>query len=280
MPRFREEAEVLSVEEAAAGVFLLSLRSGRITRSCGAGQFVMVRPIEGWGRCLMRPISVCDADRGRGTLKLLVRVAGKGTGRIARLTAGEAALVMGPLGSGFRVRGGERNAGSCVVVAGGIGVAPMPLLVRALRARGRRVHFVYGARTREGLCMDGEIEKRGCAVTIATDDGTAGLRGTACDAMRRLLDRVGGKPEIFACGPMPMLKAVAEEAGSRGLRCQVSVEQRMACGVGACLGCAVRTSDGSCAMVCRDGPVFEAERIFGLSGQRSGTGRVRNHAGV
>lgn len=204
---------------------------------------------------LRRPISIMDADAGAKTLTLGIRPKGEGTRLLCALPEGSALDLLAPLGRGFDL-GGARTLW---LVGGGVGAAP---LLYAAKEFGRRadVTAFLGFRTASMACALAGFEAAGRAV-LCTDDGSAGLRGTVIDAMNRRPDR----PDlVMACGPVPMLKAARDFCAARGIRGQLSLEQRMGCGYGACLTCACKTRDGgreAYERVCADGPVFDAERV-------------------
>jgi dihydroorotate dehydrogenase electron transfer subunit len=245
----RQETVVIRTQRrVAAGVRRLSFHSPRIARAGRPGTFVHVR-IDGRNDPLLRrPFSINDV-RGDEVF-ILYRAVGAGTGLLSRMKAGDALDIVGPLGHGFNVAGVKAP----VIIAGGMGLAPMPFLVRNLRLKGLRPRLYFGCRSRRDLlpvpCGPG---------TIASDDGTCGFRGPVTAAWERDIHQAPGCA-IFACGPWPMLRQVASLCLRYRLPCQVSLEAQMACGVGACQGCVVKGRDGY-RTVCQDGPVFGAAEI-------------------
>jgi dihydroorotate dehydrogenase electron transfer subunit len=199
---------------------------------------LLVRP----GPLLRRPFSVHRTGAGR--VEVLLRAVGEGTRLLLALRAGDRVSMLGPLGRGFAL---DPDAGSVALVSGGLGVAPMPLAAREARAAGLAVHWVHGARTGAELCAEWE----GAHVHWATDDGSRGRRGTALDAVPE------GVGQVLACGPNPMLAAVA----GRWPDAQVAIETAMACGTGVCLGCAVPRATGVFDRACTEGPVYRADSI-------------------
>ena len=204
-------------------------------------------------RLLPRPISICAIDKDRGTIRIVYRLAGEGTREFSTLKAGDSIEILGPLGNGFTVR--EEPA---ILIGGGIGIPPMLELAKSIP--GPKT-CVLGYRDEPFLLE--EFEKIS-PVAAASEDGKTGVMGTVLDAIRH--QGVEGKV-IYACGPMPMLKAVAEYAREKGLEAQVSLEERMACGIGACLGCICQTREKNHhtnvnnSRVCKDGPVFDAKEV-------------------
>lgn len=220
-----------------------------------AGQFVHIRVP---GHTLRRPISICEVDRDRGTLRLVFETKGSGTEALSQLAVGGLMDVMGPLGNGFTLLEPTANA---IVVGGGIGTPPM---LETAKHYAENATAILGFRDAAHVILDEEFDACGCDVRLATDDGSRGHKGFVTDLLRTRLQE-GGADILYACGPKPMLKAVAAVAKEFGVRCQVSMEERMGCGVGACLVCACeiarKNGDTTYKHVCKDGPVFEAEEV-------------------
>jgi dihydroorotate dehydrogenase electron transfer subunit len=218
-------------------MFVIGMRAPEIASSVRAGQFVNL----GWsgGPLLRRPFSVYRATGD--DIEVVLKAVGAGTADLVAMEPGDVLSCLGPLGRGFEIHG--RTA---TLISGGLGVAPMPLAARDARAAGARVIWVHGARTAAELCPEAD----GDEVVWATDDGTRGFHGTA----------VAAAPEgdvIVACGPNPMLAAVAR----RWPDAQVAVETYMGCGTGVCLGCAVPLQRGGYDRACKEGPVYRAADI-------------------
>lgn len=234
-------------------LFDITVRCPEIARQAVPGRFVMVR-CEGFA--LRRPLSICDAEGD--FLRLVFEVQGAGTAWLAGVNEGDGLDVLGPQGNGFDLGEASRPV---VFVGGGLGIFP---LLHACRAFGPRATVLLGFRTASLIALADDFRAAGVDLRLATDDGSAGHHGAVTDLLAARCDE-GLCAAIFACGPRPMLQAVAAEAIRRGIPCQVSLEERMACGVGACLGCAtkIRRSDGSetYAHVCSDGPVFDARVV-------------------
>ena len=216
----------------------------------GPDQFVHVKC--GHSRLLRRPISICDWGKNR--LRIVFEVRGEGTEWLARRKAGDTLDVLGPLGCGFQV---EREA-RCLLVGGGIGVPPM--LGCAQYAPGRCT-AILGFRSGDRVMLEEQFRSVCSQVQVATDDGSYGFHGYVDALVRRELEGDRGYDAVLACGPRPMLRNVARAAEDFGVRCLVSMEERMGCGVGACLVCACDMADGSRKHVCKDGPVFEAREV-------------------
>lgn len=250
---------------------------GRLAINCAAGyataepgQFVMLGLGNGVDPLLRRPFSIhrIVSEKGRvAGLEILYKVVGKATRMIAGLTAGDRVSLLGPLGRGFVVRPDFRRI---YIAAGGIGVAPMLFLVCRLKSRGRDLspcRFFVGGRSKQDLMCVDDLQDQGIDLHISTDDGSA---GDACFLTQPLARAVAEqKPDvIYACGPMDMLRCVADVAARQRVACQVSIESAMACGMGACLGCAVAAKNNGPGYrhVCLDGPVFDAAQLVWAAG--------------
>jgi len=246
----RLQARILSNREKKKGVFLMELKAPGIARSARPGQFIMVRPPHGSDPLLPRPFSIHDARDG--SVSILYRVVGRGTELLSGLGKGQALAVTGPLGRGFPIRAGNYRP---ALVAGGMGLAPMPFLAKKLAALGRVPKILYGCRTKGELLGPSTL-----GAVIATDDGSCGRRGLVTSLLEEELCRAGSC-RVFACGPWAMLRQVSLLCQKSQVPCQVSLEARMACGLGACQGCAVRGVHGGYLSVCSDGPVFDSRLI-------------------
>lgn len=253
----KETARVISQERISGDICSLVL-SVTFAGDVSAGQFVSLFPC-GKEKLLPRPISVCAADAAAGTIRLVYRVAGKGTKEFSQLMRGDEVEVMGPLGHGFPLE--EAKGKRVLLIGGGIGIPPLLFCAKALKGNAD-VTAAAGYRSDSTYLLE-ELEAL-CDVLVSTDDGSMGVHGTVLDAVRA----DGRKADlIFACGPRVMLRAVKEYAAERGIRAYVSMEERMACGVGVCLGCVCTTTAEDAhshvhnARVCTEGPVFAAEEV-------------------
>jgi len=254
-PGIIEQVGVLSNERLTEGIGLLTLEAPRIAETVEPGQFVHLRITEGADFILRRPFSVHRARAGR--IEILYQVVGLGTRALSEKTVGSEMDAIGPLGTGFTLFDGVSHA---LVVAGGLGAAPMGMLVERLAQKGIATTFAFGAPNRERLVrldMFGEIVRR---VEVSTDDGSIGVHGLVTEVVERVI-RDDAPDVIYVCGPEAMARAVAKQAERVGIKCQVSLERLMACGVGACLSCVVSTKDGL-KRACVDGPVFDAAQVL------------------
>lgn len=244
------------VETAKLNEFAYSfvLEAGRMGGLLQCGQFVHIKC--GENRLLRRPISVCSwqEDEPEDLLRIVFEVRGEGTAWLAQRKAGETLNVLGPLGRGFWNVAGE----TLLLVGGGIG-AP-PLLACAQHAAPRSV-AVLGFRDAGHAMLLDEFQQICRETVVTTDDGSLGRHGFVDAAVADLLEQEKGFTSILACGPKPMLKSVSKVAQRYGVPCQVSMEERMGCGVGACLVCACRMAGGHMRHVCKDGPVFDAKEV-------------------
>ena len=257
-----EKAVVLKKERLAEGIYGVWLKTAAANEA-RSGQFVMLNT-GSEAHLLGRPISICDIDRDRGSLRLVWRVAGYGTEELSRRKEGDGIDFIGPLGNGFYIAGAS-DIENIAVMGGGIGAPPLLGLVKALNRSGaKNIDVFLGYRSASPGLFLAEEFKGFAAVHIATEDGSEGTHGTVIDA----LNESGTSPGlIYACGPMPMLKAIKQHAEDKGISAYISLEERMACGVGACLGCVVKTKDRDShsqvknARICTEGPVFAAKDV-------------------
>ena len=257
-----ESAAVLRHAKAAEGIWELELEAPGIAESAQPGQFVNVTPpAAGWAM-LRRPFSI--AGRAGSRICLLIKGVGKATRAMGGLAPGDRLEVFGPLGSGFRILTGKKAS---ILVAGGYGMAGVAMLAERLSAgqEGGETTLIYGACNAAGLLWKERLEGiKGLTVRYATEDGSAGFKGTAVGLLRALLKEPSlRETAVYACGPMAMLKALWLETRLDSI--QVAVEARMACGIGICQGCAVplagRSGHEKYARACKEGPVFEAREI-------------------
>jgi dihydroorotate dehydrogenase electron transfer subunit len=230
-----------------------------ISQKAKPGQFVMIKVSDRIDPLLRRPFSVYSI--GKKTLEIIYDLVGKGTRVMSEMKTGEEVDLLGPLGNGFVIKKGIKKA---VLVAGGIGVAPLRTLGEQLNGR-TDITVYLGAKSSSGLLGVPEFESVG-KVIIATEDGSTGFRGKVTDLIERDLKASQPLPHLFSCGPPPMLEKISEFAQKKGFPCQVSLEAYMGCGIGACLGCAVKvkTRGNKCdyRRACTDGPVFESSTVI------------------
>ncbi len=242
-------ATVLENVRIAEGVYSLTFAAEELP--VNAGQFCMVG-VNGFP--LRRPIAICKSEGERYTV--CYRVQGAGTKRLSQTyKPGEALSVLLPLGNGFSLEEGQRRV---AVVGGGVGVFPLVAAIRQF-AEEKQIYAYMGFRSRSSVCMEYDL-RRGEKLVLATDDGSVGYHGTAVQAFMEDIEKV--QPDaVLACGPTPMLRALKSATEGRGIPVYASLEERMGCGVGACLVCVCEKKDGTHARVCKDGPVFELGEV-------------------
>lgn len=257
MTQKKIKAAVYSQVQLAEGIFSMWLGAGEMAKAAVPGQFIAVYPNDS-ARLLPRPISICETDPEKELLRIVYRVAGEGTKELSSCRAGDTLSIMGPLGNGFPLK--DKKA---LLIGGGIGIPPMLELAKALSCEKTAV---LGYRDSQTFLAE-EIGKY-AGLAVATEDGSVGTKGTVLDAIKAQ----GLKADIiYACGPTPMLRALKEYAAKEGIECWISLEERMACGVGACLGCVCHSKDVDehsnvrNKRVCKDGPVFLADEVEMLS---------------
>lgn len=261
--RLNKSALLISNRRIAEGIYAMELSEPGLAAEVRPGQFVMMAIDDGIEPFLRRPFSVAGIDRGAGTIKLVYQVTGKGSAMMSAWETGRRVDLLGPLGNGFTW---DNLSGAAVLAGGGMGIAPLLPLAKALREHGKEVTVFAGARSLDLLFGLPSFNEYGCEVQIATEDGSGGMTGFATLPLELRLRAgfpgVGGA--LYACGPAPFLKAVADLCGTYKAEAQLSMEERMGCGFGACMGCSVqiRTADGiKRKRVCYDGPVFTAGEV-------------------
>ena len=257
--KFQETVTVVSQKQIGTGIYDLTIQTKEIAAAAKAGQFVSVYSNDA-SKLLPRPISLCGIDRKAGTLRLVYRVTGEHTGteEFSRLQAGDTMKIMGPLGNGFTVEKGRK----AFRIGGGIGVPPMLQLAKEMKDAGENFQIVMGYRDAGTFLLD-EFKEQGESF-VATEDGSVGTKGNVLDAIRENhLDA----DVIYACGPTPMLRALKAYAEEQNMTCYVSMEERMACGIGACLACVCNSTEKDAhsnvknKRICKEGPVFNAKEV-------------------
>lgn len=255
MGKVKMTAKVVSQQALTDDIFSMWIQADEIAGAAVPGQFISVYTKDA-GKLLPRPISLCQVDKEKGQLRIVYRVVGAGTSQFSVYQAGDDIEIMGPLGNGFPL---ERAAGKKVfLIGGGIGIPPMLELARQLDCEKQAV-LGY----RDVLFLNDEFEKFS-DVYVATEDGSAGTKGNVLDAIRENGLKAG---VIFACGPTPMLRALKAYAEEHEIECWLSLEEKMACGIGACLACVCQSKEVDehshvhNKRICKDGPVFLAQEV-------------------
>ncbi len=263
--KFEEMAVVVEQKSLGNGIFDLTLKTEKIAEYAKAGQFVSVYPNNA-SKLLPRPISLCGFDKEKKTIRLVYRVTGENTGteEFSKLKKDDEIRILGPLGNGFTVEPGKK----AFLIGGGIGVPPMLQLAKEIRKSNEtsdvktEFEVVMGYRDAGTFLLD-EFKEQG-STYVATEDGSVGTKGNVIDAIK---DNNLKADVIYACGPMPMLRALKAFAEENNMECYVSMEERMACGIGACLACVCKTKDKDShsnvnnKRICKEGPVFNAKEV-------------------
>lgn len=250
--KFEENVTVIRQEEIAENIYSMWIRTEQIAAHAKAGQFVSVYCNDG-SRLLPRPISICEINKEEASLRLVYRVAGKGTDEFSGFHTGAKVRILGPLGNGF-----PKQKKSAFLIGGGIGIPPMLELAKELDCEKK---IILGFRD-ELFLMD-EFRAQG-EVYVATEDGSAGVKGNVLDAIHENKLKAD---IIYTCGPTPMLRALKEYAAENEIECWISMEERMACGIGACLACVCKSKEKDAhsnvnnKRICKEGPVFLAGEV-------------------
>lgn len=251
--KFKEQAIVIRQEEISYGIYSMWLKTEKIAAHAKAGQFISLYCHDG-SRMLPRPISICEIDAEDNALRIVYRVAGKGTEEFSTLRTGRQVEIVGPLGNGFPQK--EKKA---FLIGGGIGIPPMLQLAKELKCEKQ---IVLGYRDDE-LFLKDEFKGLG-EIYVATEDGSHGTDGNVLDAIR---ENGLSADIIYACGPTPMLRAIKQYAAEKNIECWISLEEKMACGIGACLACVCKSKEKDShtnvnnKRICKEGPVFRAEEV-------------------
>ena len=254
--QFIENCQVINNSKVAPKTYRMELIAPQICHIARPGQFVMVETNKGYDPLLRRPLSIHNVKDS--TLFLLYKRVGKGTNELSQIKPGDDLSILGPNGHGFEIANLQKHG----LVGGGVGVAPLLHLASKIRKEriNDKITVFIGGQNKYDLLAIKELELVVDQIEISTDDGSAGYHGFVTDIVARLT----GQWAIYTCGPQPMMEIVAKIAKGEKWPCQVSLEAHMACGMGACLGCAVKTKDltGKMVHVCKNGPVFEANEIW------------------
>ena len=250
-------AEIIRHTSLSDGIFDMTLKAEEIAKEAKAGQFISVY-LNNQSKILPRPLSICGIDKEAGTLRIVYRTDGDGTKELSDYKEGEMVKILGPLGNGFTQK--DKKA---ILIGGGIGIPPMLELAKSIKAAGTcEFVSVMGYRDAQTFLLDEFKEQGDCYV--ATEDGSVGAKGNVLDAMKEYKLNAD---VIYACGPTPMLRALKAYAAEQGMTCYISMEERMACGIGACLACVCDSKEKDAhsnvknKRICKEGPVFLAEEV-------------------
>ena len=256
------KAKIIKKEEIIKNIFKFKIEAKEIVKNANPGQFIEIKVNDSIEPFLRRPISIYNMDKNLGILEFIFQVKGKGTALLATKQEGDLIDIIGPLGKGiFNFL--EYN--NIAIIGGGIGVFPLYELAKEANTNSKEINTYLGFRNKDFVLLEKEFKKVSNNLIITTDDGSYSNKGFAIDFLRRDIDEK--KIEcIFACGPLPMLKAIKNLASEKNIPCQISLEELMACGLGVCLGCAVKKATSSnenpqYMHVCKAGPVFDANDV-------------------
>lgn len=261
----QKKVKIIFNKPLAKNYFRLRFEWPQLAKESKPGQFIQVRISESFEPLLRRPFGIHRVSGG--AVEILYQIVGQGTKMLSQKNTGDYLNVLGPLGNGFKISTPHTlNATRCILVAGGMGVAPLTFLAEKLTKRKTKNEkgktlVLIGAKTQNHILCADEFKRIGCEIKIATDDGSAGFKGYVSELLNKLLSTIDCWPStIYACGPKPMLKEIQKICAAKKLSCQASFEENIACGLGACLGCAIKTMKGF-KKVCFDGPVFEIKEV-------------------
>ncbi|HOM03024.1 MAG TPA: dihydroorotate dehydrogenase electron transfer subunit [Acetivibrio sp.] len=251
--------KIESIEKIAKSIYKMTVKSEYISENARPGQFVNVKCCEGLNALLRRPISICSVDRERGTFDIVFQIKGIGTEYLSQKQAGSEVDLIGPLGKPFHVSDQYKRI---AVVGGGIGIFPLLYLLKEMKDADKSAFL--GFRSSDYVVLTDEFEAAADKLSISTDDGSVGYKGLVTDLLDKDIAEKGFDI-IYTCGPLPMIRKVKDMAQKAGIKCQVSLEQRMGCGIGACLVCACKTGkpdNWEYSHVCKDGPVFWSDEVI------------------
>ena len=252
-------AKLIDKELLKEDIVKLKISSKEVAENAKPGQFIEIKVADNTEQFLRRPISIYDVDKEKGEIEFIFQIKGKGTQILATKKVGDEIDLLGPLGYGtFEIEDYKKVS----IIGGGIGTFPLYYLTKALKGKADTTVYI-GFRNKELVTLEKEFEEISNKLVLTTDDGSYKEKGYAIEFLKE--DAKKEKPDmIFACGPLPMLRAVREFAIENNIPCQISLEERMGCGIGACLGCAVKVISGETERyghVCKEGPVFLANEV-------------------
>lgn len=253
-------AKLIKKEKLLDGLYKFSVEAEEIVKVAKPGNFVEIRINENSDPFLRRPISIYNLDKENGVLEFIFQIRGIGTNILAKKEEGDLIDIIGPLGNGTFKFEDKKNV---AIIGGGIGIFPLYELAKQAKKAGVNIHTYLGFRNKDLVTLEKEFEEVSSKITITTDDGSYKEKGFAINYLEKDLSEFDG---IYACGPLPMLKAVKKISEERGILCQISLEEKMGCGLGVCLGCAVKTATSpknapEYVHVCKTGPVFDSKMI-------------------
>ena len=258
----QEQVKLIKKEQLKSDIFKFSVKAPEIVKESKPGNFIEIRVSEGIDPFLRRPISIHNLDRENGILEFIFQVKGKGTTILSKKQEGDYIDIIGPLGFGtFKYDSFEKLA----IIGGGIGVFPLYELAKCAKKDGKQVNVYLGFRNKDLVVLEDEFKSVSNKLILTTDDGSYSQKGFAINFLEKDIDE-GKIDSIYACGPLPMLRAVKKLAEEKNINCQISLEEKMGCGLGVCLGCAVKKANSpkdapEYFHVCKGGPVFNCKDV-------------------
>ncbi len=258
----QEQAKLMKKEQLKSDIYKFSVQAPEIVKEAKPGNFIEIRVSDQTEPFLRRPISIYNLEKENGILEFIFQVKGKGTEILSKKKENDLIDIIGPLGYGTFKYDQYRNLG---IIGGGIGVFPLYELAKCAKKDNKNVNTYLGFRNKDYVVLEDEFQSVSNYLTITTDDGSYAKQGFAINFLEKDIEE-GKIDAIYACGPLPMLKAVQKLAIEKNIPCQISLEEKMGCGLGVCLGCAVKTAKSSKDApeywhVCKAGPVFQAKDV-------------------
>ncbi len=258
----QEQAKLIKKEQLKSDIYKFSVQAPEIVKEAKPGNFIEIRVSDQTEPFLRRPISIYNLEKENGILEFIFQVKGKGTEILSKKKENDLIDIIGPLGYGTFKYDQYKNLG---IIGGGIGVFPLYELAKCAKKDKKNVNTYLGFRNKDYVVLENEFQNVSNYLTITTDDGSYAKQGFAINFLEKDIEE-GKIDAIYACGPLPMLKAVQKLAIEKNIPCQISLEEKMGCGLGVCLGCAVKTAKSSKDApeywhVCKAGPVFQAKDV-------------------
>ncbi len=258
----QKQAELISKEQLTSDIYKFCIKAPEIVEEAKPGNFIEIRVSDQTEPFLRRPISIYNIDKEKGLLEFIFQVKGKGTEILAKKETGNLVDIVGPLGHGTFNYQDYKNL---AIIGGGIGIFPLYELAKTAKKENKNVNIYLGFRNKDYVVLEDKYRNVSDNLIITTDDGSYAEKGFAINFLEKDIEE-GKIDSIYACGPLPMLKAIQKLALEKNIPCQISLEEKMACGLGVCLGCAVKTANSpkeapEYLHVCKAGPVFQAKDV-------------------
>lgn len=262
MPKVQVNGKLINKVQIKENIFKFSVEAASIANQAKPGQFLEIKVNDQYEPYLRRPISIYNIDKEKGIVEFIFQVKGNGTDILSKKSVGDLVDVVGPLGGGTFDSKEYKNL---AVIGGGIGIFPLHEFAKEAKEASKNVNTYIGFRNKEFVILEKEFEEVSTSLCLATDDGSYGKNGFAINFLKEDIE-AGKIDSIYACGPAPMLRAVKKLAEEKNIPCQVSLEEKMGCGMGVCVGCVVKTAESSnenpsYVYVCKNGPVFDSKEV-------------------